>query len=144
MKKLILLLLCVPLIFLTSCEEDTPTSPDVVGIWNYIGHYDALGNISSFPSTAYENCELQSFITLESDGNATWTDYYLEDETSGPCLSQTNAFTFTHINSTTLQFIFPSSCGDPTVTLNIPTQFQIPSCSEGSWDGGYSLFELEP
>ena len=157
MKKLLYTLLAVSVIFSACEEEDTApantnnngnnssgTISDVAGVWNYIGHYDALGNIEAFPSTVYENCELQSSITLQSDGNATWTDYYLDDETTGPCLSQTNAFTFTYINSTTLQFIFPSSCGNPTVTLPISTQFKIPSCNgdTGTLDGGYLLFEL--
>ena len=156
MKKLLYTLLAVSLIF-SACEEDTPlpapnnngnnstgTIADVVGVWNYIGHYDALGNLEAFPSTVYENCELQGSITLQSDGNATWTDYYLDDEISGPCLSQTNAFTFTYINSTTLQFAIPSDCGNPTITLPIPTQFKIPSCNAdtGTLDGGYLLFEL--
>mgnify|MGYP001487691721 FL=1 len=154
MKKL--LLICFLSFILTSCEKEESSSNnnsnnnntsgtilDVVGVWNYIGHYDALGNLEAFPSATYENCELQSYITLQSDGNATWTDYYLDDEMSGPCLSQTNAFTFTYINNTTLQFVFPSSCGNPTIVLPSPTQFKIPSCNAdtGTWDGGYLLFE---
>ena len=54
-------------------------------------------------------CELQCYITLQSDGNATWTDYYLDDEMSGPCLSKLMTFTFTYINNTTLQFVFKCS-----------------------------------
>ena len=156
MKKLLLILLCLPLLF-NSCEEDTPlpatnnngnnstgTIADVAGVWDFKGYYDSSGNFESFNSTTEENCKLQGSITLESNGNATWTDYYLDDEISGPCLSQTLAFTFTYINSTTLQFAIPSSCGNPTITLPIPTQFKIPSCNgdTGALDGGYLLFEL--
>ena len=156
MKKLLYTFIAVSLIF-SGCEEDTPlpaannngnnstgTITDVVGVWDFKGYYDSSGNFESFNSTTEENCELQGSITLQSDGNATWTDYYLDDEISGPCLSQTNAFTFTYINSTTLQFAIPSSCGNPTITLPIPTQFKIPSCNgdTGTLDGGYLLFEL--
>ena len=156
MKKLLYTLLAVSLIF-SACEEDTPlptannngnnstgTIADVVGVWDFKGYYDSSGNFESFNSTTEENCKLQGSITLQSNGNATWTDYYLDDEISGPCLSQTNAFTFTYINSTTLQFAIPSSCGNPTITLPIPTQFKIPSCNAdtGTLDGGYLLFEL--
>ena len=156
MKKLLYTLLAVSIIF-SACEEDTPlpaannngnnstgTIADVVGVWDFKGYYDSSGNFESFNSTTEENCKLQGSITLQSDGNATWTDYYLDDEISGPCLSQTNAFTFTYLNSTTLQFSIPSSCGNPTITLPIPTQFKIPSCNgdTGTLDGGYLLFEL--
>ena len=155
MKKLLYTLLAVSIIF-SACEEDTPlpaannngnnstgTIADVVGVWNFKGYYDSSGNFESFTITE-ENCILQGSITLQSDGNAIWTDYYLDDEISGPCLSQTNAFTFTYLNSTTLQFSIPSSCGNPTITLPIPTQFKIPSCNgdTGTLDGGYLLFEL--
>jgi len=152
MKKLLLILLCLPLLFSTCKKEEveptnsgnnsTGTITDVVGVWDFKGYYNSSGNFESFNSTTEENCELQGSITLQSDGNATFTQYYLDDEISGPCLSQTLPFTFTYINSTTLQFAIPSSCGNPTITLPIPTQFKIPSCSEGSWDGGYLLFEL--
>ena len=156
MKKLLYTFIAVSLIF-SACEEDTPlpaannngnnstgTIADVVGVWDFKGYYDSLGNFESFNSTTEENCKLQGSITLQSNGNATWTDYYLDDGISGPCLSQTNAFAFTYINSTTLQFTIPSSCGSPTITLPIPTQFKIPSCNgdTGALDGGYLLFEL--
>ena len=156
MKKLLYTFIAVSLIF-SGCEEDTPlpaannngnnstgTIADVVGVWDFKGYYDSSGNFESFNSTTEENCELQGSITLQSDGNATFTQYYLDDEISGPCLSQTLPFTFTYINSTTLQFAIPSSCGNPTITLPIPTQFKIPSCNAdtGTLDGGYLLFEL--
>jgi len=156
MKKLLYTFLAVSVIF-SACEEDTPlpapnnngnnstgTIADVVGVWDFKGYYDSSGNFESFNSTTEENCKLQGSITLQSDGNATWTEYYLDDEISGPCLSQTKAFTFTYINSTTLQFAIPSSCGNPTITLPIPTQFKFPSCNADipALDGGYLLFEL--
>ena len=156
MKKLLYTLLSVSIIF-SACEEDTPlptannngnnstgTIADVVGVWNFKGYYDSLGNFESFNSTTEENCKLQGSITLQSNGNATWTDYYLDDEISGPCLSETRAFAFTYINSTTLQFTISTSCGNPTITLPIPAQFKIPSCNgdTGALDGGYLLFEL--
>tara|TARA_B100000767_G_C19411770_1_gene388278 strand:+ start:63 stop:536 length:474 start_codon:yes stop_codon:yes gene_type:complete len=157
MRKLLYTLLAVSLIF-SACEkeDDTPsntnnngnnttnTIADVVGVWDFKGYYDSSGNYESFNSTTEENCILEGFITLQSDGNATWTNYYLDDEISGPCLSETLAFTFTYINSTTLQFAIPSSCGNPTIILPIPTQFKIPSCNAdiGTLDGGYLLFEL--
>ena len=156
MKKLLYTFIAVSLIF-SGCEEDTPlpaannngnnstgTIADVVGVWDFKGYYDSSGNFESFNSTTEENCELQGSITLQSDGNATFTQYYLDDEISGPCLSQTLPFTFTYINITTLQFAIPSSCGNPTITLPIPTQFKIPSCNAdtGTLDGGYLLFEL--
>ena len=156
MKKLLYTFIAVSLIF-SGCEEDTPlpaannngnnstgTIADVVGVWDFKGYYDSSGNFESFNSTTEENCELQGSITLQSDGNATITQYYLDDEISGPCLSQTMAFTFSYINATTLQFAIPTSCGNPTITLPIPTQFKIPSCNAdtGTLDGGYLLFEL--
>jgi hypothetical protein len=153
MKKLLYTFLAVSIIF-SACEEEdaAPTSTnnssgtisDVVGVWDFKGYYDSSGNFEPFGSTTEENCMLQGSITLQSDGNATVTEYYLDDEISGPCLSAINPFTFTYINSTTLQFITPSSCGNPTVTLPIPTQFRIPTCNADteSWDGGWLLYEL--
>ena len=150
MRKQLYIFLAVSIIF-SACEkeDDTPsntntTIADVVGVWDFKGYYDSSGNYESFNSTTEENCILEGSITLQSDGNATWTNYYLDDEISGPCLSETLAFTFTYINSTTLQFAIPSSCGNPTITLPIPTQFKIPSCNADipALDGGYLLFEL--
>ena len=156
MKKLIYTFLAVSTIF-SACEEDTPlpannnngynstgTISDVVGIWQFIGYYDALGNFEAFNSIDAQNCILQSSITLQSDGNATWTSYFLQDEISGPCLSQTNAFSFNYINSTILEFIIPQDCGNPTITLLNSSQFRIPICNadNGNWEGDYLLFEL--
>tara|TARA_R110001632_G_scaffold117925_3_gene230117 strand:+ start:104 stop:574 length:471 start_codon:yes stop_codon:yes gene_type:complete len=156
MKKLLYTLLAVSIIF-TGCEEDTPlpaannsgnnstgTIADVVGIWQFKGYYDALGNLEAFNSNDAQNCILQTSITLQSDGNATWTNYGLQDEISGPCLSQTNAFTFNYINSTTLEFIIPQDCGNPTITLPNSLQFRIPTCNadNGNWEGDYLLYEL--
>tara|TARA_B110000467_G_C18183657_1_gene401993 strand:- start:9 stop:278 length:270 start_codon:yes stop_codon:yes gene_type:complete len=88
---------------------------------------------------------LQSTIILEVDGDAIWTQCYLEDETSGPCLSQSQVFTFNYINSTTLEFVIPSVCGNPTVTFPSSTQFHIPTCNgdNGAYDGGYMLYEVQ-
>ena len=156
MKKLLYTLLAVSIVF-SACEEDTPlpainnngnnstgTIADVVGMWQFKGYYDALGNLEGFNSNDALNCILQTSITLQSDGNATWTNYYLEDEISGLCLSQTNAFTFNYINSTTLEFIIPQDCGNPTVTLPNSSQFRIPTCNadNGNWEGDYLLYEL--
>ena len=154
MKKLLYTLLAVLIIF-SACEEDTPapapnnngsnstgTIADVVGVWDWIGEYDALGNSDTL-DPIYEACITQSTITLQSDGNAIWTGYNLQDG-SGPCLSESQVFTFNYINSTTLQFIIPSVCGSATVTLPIPTQFKIPTCNADTedYDGGYILYEL--
>ena len=157
MKKLLYTFIAVSLIF-SGCEEDTPlpaannngnnstgTITDVVGVWDFKGYYDSSGNFESFNSTTEENCELQGSITLQSDGNATITQYYLDDEISGPCLSQTMAFTFSYINATTLQFAYGSFlCGNPTITLPTPTQMKRPICNgdDGSYDGSYLLYEL--
>ena len=145
-----------PILFI-SCnkDDDTPdnnnnnngnnltgTIADVVGVWQFIGHYDASGNIGN-QSPSIVACLTQSTITLDSLGNGIVMDYYWNNGI-GPCLSQSIVFSFNYINSTTLEFITPSSCGNPTVTLPIPTQFKIPSCNadNGSWDGGYLLYEL--
>ena len=154
MKKLLYTFLAVSLIF-SACEEDTPapsanngsnstgTISNVVGIWHFLGRYDALGNLNSM-TPAEATCILQGTITLDSLGNGVWTEYYLSNSGTGPCLSQSQVFSFNYISSTTLEFIMASSCGNPTVTLPIPTQFQIPSCNgdNGTLDGGYLLFEL--
>jgi len=147
--KRILILLCLPLLFTTCKKEEDSNNPsnsttgtisDVVGIWHFLGRYDALGNLEYIPGS----CELKGTITLDALGDGVWTEHYLSNNGTGPCLSQSQVFSFNYINSTTLQFIVPSSCGNPTVTLPTSTQFQIPSCngSNGTWSGGYSLFEL--
>ena len=157
MKKALYTLLAVSIIF-SACEkeDDTPsntnnngnnttnTIADVVGVWQLIGYYDALGNLESFNSTASENCALQGTITLQSDGNGITTFFYLQDEISGPCLSSDYVFTFNYINSTTLEFINTSSCGNNVVTLPVSTQLRIPMCNgdDGSFDGSYVLYEL--
>ena len=81
MKKLLLILPCLPLLF-TTCkkeEEVTPTNTnnngnnssgtiaDVVGVWYYIGHYDALGNLDDYWTTEQENCVAQSNLILQSE-----------------------------------------------------------------------------
>ena len=159
MKKLLLILLCLPFLF-TSCEKEAQQSPssgnnnannstgtiaDVVGVWEYKGRYDNNGNLESFSSIDYENCILQNTITLDSAGNAIVILHYLENENSGPCLSSTQLFTYNYINSTTLEFILPSICGNPTVTLPSSNQFQLPTCNgdNGIYDGGYQLYELQ-
>jgi len=157
MKKLLYTLLAVSLVF-TACEKEDEepentnnngnntnnTIADVVGVWNLIGYYDALGNLDSFNSTASENCALQGSITLQSDGNGIIAFYYLQDEVSGPCISENYLITFNYINSTTLEFIMASSCGNPVVTLPNPTQLKIPMCNadDSSFDGSYVLYEL--
>ena len=151
MKKLLLIFLCFSLLF-NSCkkEEDSNNSTngsilDVVGIWDYVGDYDATGNFEPFNNSDVEICHLQSFITLQSDGNAIMTWYALDDEVSGPCVSTTNAFTFTYINSTTLQFIVPSTCGNATITIS-PSGLKWPDCNAdtGGYDADYKLFEKQP
>tara|TARA_B000000437_G_C11562289_1_gene271732 strand:+ start:230 stop:700 length:471 start_codon:yes stop_codon:yes gene_type:complete len=156
MKKLLLILLCLPFLF-TSCEKEeqdsasssnnnsTGTIADVVGVWQYKGKYDNSGSLEPFFSTDYENCVLQNTINLDSLGNVIWTSHYLENEVSGPCLSSTLVFTYNYINSTTLEFIFPSICGNPTVILPSSNQFELPTCNgdNGTYDGGYMLYELQ-
>ena len=157
MKKLLYTILALSIIFSACKKEEQVTTntnnngnnsantiSDVVGIWEFKGDYDALGNLLPFESTVQEDCALQSTITLQSDGNAIWTGYYLQNEISGPCLSESQVFTFNYINSTTLEFIIPSSCGNATVTLPSSTQFKIPSCNADTetYDGGYLLYEL--
>ena len=111
---------------------------------NYLFNLTLLSNDDGVISSSSIEHEYLFYDKLESNLEEIIIDYYLDDEISGPCLSQTNAFTFTYINSTTLQFAIPSSCGNPTITLPIPTQFKIPSCNgdTGALDGGYLLFEL--
>ena len=154
MKKLLYTLLAVSLIF-SACEEEdaapintnntSGTISDVVGTWEFKGDYDNTGNLYPFYSIDVENCQLQGTITLEADGDAIWTMHYLEDEISGPCLSESQVFSYNYINGTTLQFIFPSACGNATVTLPTSTQFHVPSCNadNGSYDGGYLLYEKQ-
>ena len=154
MKKLLYTFLAVSIIF-SACEEEdtapntnnntTGTIEDVVGVWLFQGFYDATGNLESFYSIDVENCQLQTNITLQSDGNAITEWHYLENEVSGPCISSNQAFSFNYINSSTLQFILPTSCGNPTVTLNNPIQFKVPVCNgdNGQWEGDYSLFEKQ-
>ena len=155
MKKLLYTFLAASVIF-SACEEEdaapeannnsnTGTIADVVGVWKFIGEYDALGNLQDYPNVDYENCVLQNTIILEIDENAIWTAHYLENEVSGPCLSQSQVFTYNYINSTTLEFAIPSACGNATVSLPSPAQFHIPTCNadNGAYDGGYMLYEMQ-
>jgi hypothetical protein len=159
MKKLLYTFLAVSIIF-SACEKEEQQSPnssnnnnannssgtmlDIVGVWEYKGKYDNSGNLEPFFSVDYENCVLQTTITLDSAGNAIWIGYYLENEVSGPCLSQSQVFTYNYINSTTLEFVFPSVCGNATVSLPSSTQFQLPICNgdDGTFGGSYLLYEL--
>tara|TARA_B100000902_G_scaffold332370_1_gene330311 strand:- start:270 stop:746 length:477 start_codon:yes stop_codon:yes gene_type:complete len=158
MKKLLYIFAAISIIF-SACEEDTPapstnnnstgTIADVVGIWKFIGEYDASGNLQGNSSNVnLENCVLQDDITLQSDGNAIMTYHYLQYEDSGPCLYESTIFTFNYINSTTLEFLIAniSSCGDFAITLPTPTQLRVPGCNgdTGDFDGWYSLYELQP
>ncbi len=160
MKKLLYTFLAVSMIF-SACEEEdaapaannnsnTGTIADVVGVWKFIGEYDASGNLQDYPNVDYENCVLQDDIILQSNGQAILTYHYLQDEISGPCLSESFIFSFNYINSTTLEFLFSinnlSPCGNLTVTLPTPTQMRTPHCNgdNGSLDGWYSLYELQP
>ena len=164
MKKLLYTFLAVSIIF-SACEEEdaapgntnnngnnsSGTITDVVGVWKFIGEYDASGNLQIYSDIVLENCVLQNDITLQSDGNAISTHHYLQDEDSGPCISENYIFTFNYINSTTLEFLIAniSPCGDIAVTLPTPTQLRVPHCSSddgntGWLDGWYSLYELQP
>ena len=160
MKKLLYTFLAVSIIF-SACEEEdvapntnnnnsnnnnTGTIADVVGIWEFKGYYDSAGNLESFYSIEAENCALQSILNLELDGDLILTDYFLQDEISGPCISQSFVFSYNYINSTTLEFIIPASnCGNFTVTLVSSTEFHVPVCNgdNGSFDGDYALYEKQ-
>jgi len=159
MKKILYILLSASIIFSACEEEDTaPTNTnnngnnlsgtisDVVGVWNYIGKYDALGNLADAWTTEQEDCVLQSNIILQSDGNAINQWYYLQDEVSGPCLSQSMVFSFNYINSTNIEFVTATACGNTNVaTIINNTQFTAPVCNgdDGSWDGRYMLYEKQ-
>lgn len=149
--------MCSALLF-NSCEKEEEinnstnnsaigTISDVVGDWKLIGRYDAAGNLETFMSLDYENCMLQTSFSLESDGDAVMDAHYLQDEVSGPCVSQTIIFQFNYINSTTLEFINISSCGNIAINIiNNGDRIKIPDCNgdDGTFDGGYSLWEKQP
>ena len=82
---------------------------------------------------------------MELNGDAIYEWFYLENEVSGACISSSQTFSFNYINSSTLEFIIPTSCGNPTVTLDNQTQFKVPVCNgdNGNWEGDYSLFEKQ-
>ena len=151
MKKLLYIFVAISIIFSACEEEDAAPTPsgtiaDVVGVWQLQGLYDAA-NQSVFDNIEQENCALQSTVTLESNGNGLNTDYQLENMISGPCISSTIGFTFSYINSTTLEYIFFP--GTPleisrTVTLNTPTTLMVPiSNNGGNLDGSYGLWEKQ-
>ena len=159
MKKLLYTLLAVSIIF-SACEEEdaAPTNTnnngnnssgtiaDVVGVWYYIGHYDALGNLEDTWTTEQENCVAQSNLILQSDGNAINQWYYLQDENSGPCIYENMVFSFEYINSTTLNFLTPNCSGTSNTsvaTIINNTQLSGPTCSDGVLDGGYILYEKQ-
>ena len=126
MKKLLYTLLAVSIIF-SACEEEdaAPTNTnnngnnssgtiaDVVGVWYYIGHYDALGNLYDYWTTEQENCVAQSNLILQS---LVW----LETQNNPNGTSNTSIATI--INN---------------------TQLSGPTCSDGVQDGGYILYEKQ-
>ena len=159
MKKLLYTLLAVSIIF-SACkkEDEEPTNTnntgnnssgtiaDVVGVWNYVGHYDALGNLYDDWTTVQENCVAQSNLILQSDGNAINQWYYLQYENSGPCIYEDMVFSFEYINSTTLNFLTPNCSGTSNTsvaTIINNTQLSGPTCSDGVLDGGYILYEKQ-
>tara|TARA_B100000902_G_C26497458_1_gene522301 strand:- start:20 stop:499 length:480 start_codon:yes stop_codon:yes gene_type:complete len=159
MKKLLYTLLAVSIIF-SSCEEDdatpstnnnnTGTITDVVGVWEFEGYYDASDNlIYDFLNIEDENCKMQSNIVLQSDENAIYQLFYLQNEIDGPCINESVVFTFQYINSTTLNFLINTSCGNSfTTTIINNTQLKIPVCTGddengGTYDGSYSLWQKQ-
>tara|TARA_B110000008_G_scaffold56223_1_gene55739 strand:+ start:140 stop:625 length:486 start_codon:yes stop_codon:yes gene_type:complete len=161
MKKLLYTFLAVSIIFSACKKEDeepnnsgnnntgnnsSGTIADVVGVWNYVGHYDALGNLYDDWTTVQENCVAQSNLILQSDGNAINQWYYLQYENSGPCIYENMVFSFEYINSTTLNFLTPNCSGTSNTsvaTIINNTQLSGPTCSDGVLDGGYILYEKQ-
>lgn len=139
------------LVFAVSCQDDdeeiNPVNNgsinDVVGTWNYIGDFDSNDN-SITTNSPQSNCQSQDFMILESNGNASFTGHYLENEIDGDCISESQAFQFIYINSSTLTFITPSICGNATIELN-NNQIKWFSCNADNetYMTDYRLFEKQ-
>ena len=142
------------LIFAVSCQDDdeeiNPVNNgninDVVGTWNYLGEYTVDGNlINGIEGSASNVCSSNDYIILQDDENAVLTYHFLENEIDGDCISQTIAYQYTYINSSTIQFLnVPSPCGNATVSIS-NNQMKIPICNGDteSFETDYALYQKE-
>jgi hypothetical protein len=152
MKTLYTLLILFSFIIFNSCsEEEDNINPvvnngsinDVAGTWNYIGEFDLNNNLID-EDTPQSICASQDYMILENNGNAVFIGHYLENEIDGDCISENGVFQFTYVNSSTLNFITPSSCGNATIALNNnQIKWYICNGDTDSYTTEYRLFEKQ-
>ncbi len=141
------------LIFTLSCQDEEEINPvnngninDVAGTWSYLGEYTADGNlINGIEGSESNICSSNDYILLQNDENAILTYHFLENEIDGDCISQTLAFQYNYINSSTIQFLnVPSPCGNATVTIS-NNQMKIPICNGDteSFETDYALYQKQ-
>ena len=140
-KKLLLILLCAPLLF-TSCSKDDDNS-DLIGVWHFQGPHDLSGEFINehFDNLNEQACVLMSYIELNENGFGRSVSYFIEDQISGPCyINNEFEFQWEQTNSTTLVFSFDVEAEDLIFELVSSTQLQFLMGEEG--ENYYHLFEL--
>ena len=139
MKKLLLILLCAPLLF-TSCSKDDdnsdsgndPTgsgnSSDLFGVWHFQGPHDLSGEFMNdfYYDLNEQACALMSYLELNENGFGRFVSYSLENEISGPCNNINEIeFQWEQTNSTTLVFSNGDEPEDLILELVSSTQLQV-------------------